>query len=172
MPRVFLGFVDDKEVELIGIEAGGLGLDTGQHASRLAGNDGHVGVAQGYKTVFLQNDEGQMQHTHSVSAGLDYIGISPILAHWHEIGRMRAEAATDVEVIDALKILMRTEGIIGALESCHGLAGAMREAAKMDKEQTVLVNLSGRGDKDIFTIADALGDEKWKEFLRAKAAQL
>lgn len=169
---IFLGFVDDKEVELVGVEAGGLGLHTGKHAARLAGNDGETGVAQGYKTVFLQDAEGQMQHTHSVSAGLDYIGISPILAHWHEIGRMRADSATDVEVIDALKILMRTEGIIGALESCHGLAGALRDAAKMDKEQSVLVNLSGRGDKDIFTIADALGDEKWKEFLRAKAARL
>ena len=113
-----------------------------------------------------------MQHTHSVSAGLDYIGVSPILAHWHESGRMRAESATDVEVIDALKMLMRTEGIIGALESCHGLAGGLREAATMDPEQTVLINMSGRGDKDIFTIADALDDEKWKEFLRQKVEKL
>jgi len=169
---LFLGFLDDPEVELVGIEAGGMGLSSGQHAARLTGGMGVPGVAQGYKTYFLQNDEGQMQHTHSVSAGLDYIGVSPILAHWHESGRMRTESATDVEVIDALKMLMRTEGIIGALESCHGLAGGLREAATMDSEQTVLINMSGRGDKDIFTIADALDDEKWKEFLRQKVEKL
>lgn len=169
---LFLGFLDDPEVELVGIEAGGMGLSSGQHAARLAGGMGVPGVAQGYKTYFFQNDEGQMRHTHSVSAGLDYIGVSPILAHWHESGRMRTESATDVEVIDALKMLMRTEGIIGALESCHGLAGALREAAAMDPAQTVLINMSGRGDKDIFTIADALDDAKWKEFLRQKVEKL
>lgn len=169
---LFLGFLDDPEVELVGIEAGGKGLSSGQHAARLAGGMGVPGVAQGYKTYFFQDDEGQMQHTHSVSAGLDYIGVSPILAHWHESERMRTESATDAEVIDALKILMRTEGIIGALESCHGLAGGLREAASMDPEQTVLINMSGRGDKDIFTIADALDDAKWKEFLRQKVEKL
>jgi tryptophan synthase beta chain len=169
---LFLGFIDDPEVELVGIEAGGLGLSSGQHAARLAGGMGVPGVAQGYKTYFFQDDEGQMQHTHSVSAGLDYIGVSPILAHWHECGRMRTESATDAEVIDALKLLMRSEGIIGALESCHGLAGGLREAATMDPEQTVLINMSGRGDKDIFTIADALDDAKWKEFLRQKVDKL
>ena len=169
---LFLGFLDDPDVELVGIEAGGKGLSSGQHAARLAGGMGVPGVAQGYKTYFFQNDEGQMQHTHSVSAGLDYIGVSPILAHWHESGRMRTESATDAEVIDALKTLMRTEGIIGALESCHGLAGGLREAASMDPEQTILINMSGRGDKDIFTIADALDDAKWKEFLRQKVEKL
>jgi tryptophan synthase beta chain len=169
---IFLGFLDDAEVELVGIEAGGLGLETGKHAARLAGGVGEPGVAQGYKTYFFQDAEGQMQHTHSVSAGLDYIGVSPILAHWRDMGRMRAEAATDAEVIAALKRLMRTEGIIGALESCHAVAGALREVAAMDKEQVVLINLSGRGDKDIFTIADALDDQKWKDFLREKATRL
>ncbi len=169
---LFLGFLDDTDVELVGVEAGGLGLSSGQHAARLAGGVGVPGVAQGYKTYFFQNDEGQMQHTHSVSAGLDYIGVSPILAHWHESGRMQAESATDVEVIDALKMLMRTEGIIGALESCHGLAGGLRAAASMGPEEIVLINLSGRGDKDIFTIADALDDAKWKAFLRQKVEKL
>ncbi len=169
---LFLGFLDDADVELVGIEAGGLGISSGQHAARLAGGVGVPGVAQGYKTYFFQNEEGQMQHTHSVSAGLDYIGVSPILAHWHQSGRMRAESATDAEVIDALKMLMRTEGIIGALESCHGVAGGLREAASMHSDQVVLINMSGRGDKDIFTIADALDDAKWKEFLRQKVEKL
>ena len=168
---IFLGFVDDPEVELVGLEAGDLGLKSGKHAARLAGSVGVPGVAQGYKTYFFQDSEGQMEHTHSVSAGLDYIGVSPILAHWHNSGRMRTEAATDEEVLSALRTLMRTEGIIGALESCHGLVGALREAPSMSRDQSVLINLSGRGDKDIFTIADALGDEKWKEFLREKVSQ-
>ena len=169
---MFLGFLDDSEVELVGVEAGGLGLASGEHAARLAGNVGSPGVAQGYKTYFFQDPEGQMQHTHSVSAGLDYIGVSPILAHLSDIGRVRVEAATDVEVLDALKRLMRTEGIIGALESTHALVAALRESSEMAADKIVLINLSGRGDKDIFTIADALEDEKWKRFLKDKVAKL
>ena len=169
---IFLGFLDDDAVELVGIEAGGLGLATGAHASRLAGNDGSAGVAQGYKTYFLQDQEGQMRDTHSVSAGLDYIGVSPILAYLYELGRVRFEAATDEEVITTFKRVMQTEGIIGALESTHGVAGAMREAAAMSPDETILISLSGRGDKDIFTIGDALADEGWKRFLKDKAAKL
>ncbi|MFA6110494.1 MAG: tryptophan synthase subunit beta [Candidatus Latescibacterota bacterium] len=162
---IFLGFLDDAEVELVGVEAGGRGLESGAHAARIAGGQGVTGVAQGYRTLFLQNDEGQMLPTHSVSAGLDYVGISPILAHLHTLGRVRFEAATDEEVIAALRRLMRSEGIVGALESVHGLVGALREAGRRSPEEVVLVNLSGRGDKDIFTIADALGDQRWKAFL-------
>jgi len=169
---IFMGFLEDDEVELVGIEAGGFGLESGQHAARLAGSDGSPGVAQGYKTYFLQDAEGQMKHTHSVAAGLDYIGVSPILAHLHDCGRVRFEAATDEEVIAALKKMMRREGIIGALESCHGLAGALREVPDMGQDEVVVINLSGRGDKDIFTIADALGDEHWAEFIKDKAAKL
>lgn len=169
---IFLGFLDDPEVDLVGVEAGGLGLETGEHAARLAEKVGSPGVAQGYKTYFFQDSEGQMRHTHSVSAGLDYIGVSPILAHLSDIGRVRIESATDGEVIEALKRMMRSEGIIGALESTHALAGALREVREMSPEQSVLVNLSGRGDKDIFTIADALDDEAWKNFLKDKAARL
>ncbi|MEE3260009.1 MAG: tryptophan synthase subunit beta [Candidatus Latescibacterota bacterium] len=168
---IFLGFLDDPEVELIGIEAGGLGLETGEHAARLADKVGTPGVAQGYKTYFFQDAEGQMQHTHSVSAGLDYIGVSPILTHLNDIGRVRVEAATDVEVIDALKRMMKTEGIIGALESTHALAGALRETGAMAPDQIALISLSGRGDKDIFTIADALEDENWQRFLKEKVAK-
>jgi tryptophan synthase beta chain len=169
---IFLGFLDDPEVELVGVEAGGLGLATGEHAARLAGKVGSPGVAQGYKTYFFQDPEGQMQHTHSVSAGLDYIGVSPILAHLFDIGRVRMESATDKEVIDGLKRMMRAEGIIGALESTHAVAAALREASTMSADETVLVNLSGRGDKDIFTIADALQDENWKRFLTDKVGKL
>ena len=169
---MFLGFLDDEDVELVGIEAGGLGLESGRHAARLTRSVGAPGVAQGYKTYFLQDGEGQMRHTHSVSAGLDYIGVSPILAHLHEMGRVRIEAATDAEVVEALKRLMKAEGIIGALESTHAVAGALREAGEMDQEQIVLINLSGRGDKDIFTIGDALEDENWNRFLMDKAARL
>lgn len=168
---MFLEFLGDTEVELVGVEAGGLGLDTAKHAARLAG-DGSPGVAQGYKTYFLQDDEGQMRHTHSVSAGLDYIGVSPILAHLHETGRVRFESATDDEVVTNLKRLMQTEGIIGALESTHAVAAAMREATFMPENSILLVNLSGRGDKDIFTIGDALCDERWVQFLKDKAASL
>ena len=169
---MFLGFLGDREVELVGVEAGGRGLESGEHAARLAGTDGSPGVAQGYKTYFLQDEEGQMRHTHSVSAGLDYIGVSPILARLHETGRVRFEAASDDEVIEALRRLMHSEGIIGALESTHAVAGALREAAEVPEGGVVLINLSGRGDKDIFTIGDALGDERWRQFLKDKAARL
>ena len=169
---MFLGFLDDEDVELVGIEAGGMGLDSGRHAARLTRSAGSPGVAQGYKTFFFQDSEGQMRHTHSVSAGLDYIGVSPILAHLHEIGRVRVEAATDAEVVAGLKRLMRAEGIIGALESTHAIAGALREAGKMDRNQIVLINLSGRGDKDIFTIGEALEDANWNRFLMDKAVKL
>ena len=153
---VFAGFLDDTDVELIGVEAGGHGVNTGQHAARIAGGGGIPGVAQGYKTYFLQNDEGQMNDTHSVSAGLDYVGVGPILAHLHSVGRVRFEAATDREVIDAFRLTVKNEGLIPALESTHALVTALKEARKLDAEQALLVNISGRGDKDIFTIAEAL----------------
>src|SRR5262245_20743248 len=165
---IFAGFLDDPEVELIGVEAGGLGLDTGQHATRLTQHLGRPGVAQGYKTCFLQNSEGQMQPTHSVAAGLDYIGVGPILAYLHQIGRIRVEAATDAEVLEALKLVMRREGIIPALESAHAFVTALKEAPQLSPDTVMLINQSGRGDKDIFTIAEALGDTHWRAFLRDK----
>lgn len=165
----FSAFLDD-EVELVGVEAGGLGLDSHQHAARIAGHDGHVGVAQGYKTRFIQDREGQMHPTHSISAGLDYIGIGPILAYLHKQGRVRFEAATDEEVVEAFKITVRNEGVIPALESAHGIAQALKEAPQLQKEDRILITLSGRGDKDIFTIADALQDPAWKEFIKQKAS--
>jgi len=166
---IFQGFLGDPEVELVGVEAGGEGLKSGRHATRLSSEEGSVGVAQGYKTYFLQNDDGQMLETHSVAAGLDYIGVSPILAAYHEQGRIRFEAATDEEVLEATRLTMKKEGIIPALESAHALACVFREAPQMSTDDVILVNLSGRGDKDIFTIADALGDESWKRFIATKA---
>ncbi|MGM0655310.1 MAG: tryptophan synthase subunit beta [Thermodesulfobacteriota bacterium] len=167
---IFQGFMDDP-VELVGVEAGGEGLASGRHASRLCSEDASFGIAQGYKTYFLQNSDGQMKETHSISAGLDYVGVSPILANMHDQGKARFEYATDIEVVDALKLTMRMEGIIPALESCHAFAGAFKEAANMSTEDIIIINQSGRGDKDIFTVADALGDPKWKEFICSKAGE-
>ena len=168
---IFNGFIDNSEVELVGVEAGGEGLESNKHATRLASGRGSVGVAQGYKTYFLQDDDGQMLETHSVAAGLDYIGVSPILSAYHEEGRIRFEAATDAEVLEATRLIMKKEGIIPALESAHALAGAFRETGEMSRDDVVIVNLSGRGDKDIFTIADALGDRAWKSFIMTKAEE-
>lgn len=167
---LFTGFLDDPSVELVGVEAGGEGIESGKHAARLAGGKGRLGVAQGYKTMFLQNEEGLMQDTHSVAAGLDYIGVGPMLADLHQRGLVRFESATDSEVVDALRLTMRTEGIIPALESAHAFAGAFREVPSLSGADAILINQSGRGDKDIFTVADAIGDEDWKDFIRHKAA--
>jgi len=165
---IFSGFLDDP-VELVGVEAAGRGLDSGRHAARLCSTDASIGVAQGYKTYFLQDNEGQMKETHSIAAGLDYIGVSPILSHFKESGRARFEAASDREVIDATALTIRKEGVIPALESAHAFAGAFREAPTLSTEDIILINQSGRGDKDIFTIADAFEDRKWREFICAKA---
>ena len=167
---IFSGFLDD-EVELVGVEAGGHGLDSGRHASRLASSDGSVGIAQGYRTYFLQNEDGQMRETHSVAAGLDYIGVSPILAHLQSTGRARFEAVTDTEVVDALALTIREEGLIPALESSHGFAQAFKEVGELAKDEVVIVNQSGRGDKDIFTVADAFEDPGWRAFIKEKAEQ-
>jgi len=165
---IFQGFLDE-DVELIGVEAGGKGLDTDQHASRMVGDRAAPGVAQGYKTMFLQDDDGQMRSTHSIAAGLDYVGISPILSDLGEQGRVRFEAATDDEVLEALNLTMRKEGIIPALESAHGFVQAIKEAPKMDRDEAIIINMSGRGDKDIFTIAHAFDDPSWKDFIIDRA---
>jgi len=167
---IFSGFLDDP-VELVGVEAAGAGLSTGRHASRLASRHGSVGVAQGYKTYFLQDEDGQMKETHSVAAGLDYVGVSPILAAFHEGGMVRFEAVSDKEVLDALTLTMKKEGLIPALECAHAFAQAFKEIPGLCRDDIVLINQSGRGDKDIFTIADALGDAQWRAFIRKKGEQ-
>ena len=161
---LFSGFLDDP-VELVGVEAGGRGLETGAHAARLASCDASVGISQGYKTYFLQDQDGQMKETHSVAAGLDYVGVSPILSALSEKGRVRFEAACDREVIDALALTMRKEGIIPALESAHAFVQAFKEAPSLSPDENIIINQSGRGDKDIFTVADAFDDPSWKQFI-------
>ena len=147
----------------------GTALHSGMHAARLCGTDASPGVAQGYKTMFLQNSDGQMLETHSVAAGLDYVGVSPILSDLADKKRVRFEAATDQEVIAALDLTMRLEGIIPALESSHAFVQAFKEAPGLSPEDAIIINMSGRGDKDIFTIAHAFDDPSWKEFIIARA---
>ena len=166
---IFQGFIDDENVELIGVEAGGKGKKIGDHAVRLAFDYASVGIAQGYKSYFIQNDDGQLQKTHSISAGLDYVGVSPIMCNLRDSGRARFEAATDDEVISAHSLTMKKEGIIPALESAHAFAQCFKEISKYTKDDIVIINQSGRGDKDIFTIADAYNDDTWKEFIKDKA---
>ena len=151
---LFHPFLDDP-VELVGIEAAGHGLDSGEHAASLSG--GRPGVLHGNKTYLLQNADGQIIDAHSISAGLDYPGIGPEHAWLHSIGRVRYESVTDSEALDAFQLLCREEGIIPALEPAHALAYVARRAPQMAKDQILLMNLCGRGDKDIFTVAEALG---------------
>lgn len=167
---IFSGFYDDP-TELVGVEAGGEGLETGRHASRLASADGTPGIAQGYKTYFLQNEDGQMLDTHSVAAGLDYVGVSPILAALWQDGKIRFEAATDREVLAAFTLTMQKEGLIPALESAHAFARAFEEAPELGDDDIILINQSGRGDKDIFTVADAFSDQQWSKFIQQKAKE-
>jgi tryptophan synthase beta chain len=165
---IFKAFLDDP-VDLVGVEAGGHGLESGKHASRLASNDGSIGIAQGYKTFFLQDDDGQMKETHSLAAGLDYVGVSPMMADLFHKKRVRVEAATDQEVIEAFSLTLKQEGLIPALESAHAFAQAFKEARDLSREELIVINQSGRGDKDIFTVAEGLGDPDWQTFIQEKA---
>ena len=152
---LFHPFLDDAGVRLVGVEAAGHGLDTDAHAASLAG--GRPRVLHGNKTLLLQDDDGQITEAHSISAGLDYPGIGPEHAWLHSIGRVEYQSATDQEALDAFQMLCRTEGIIPALEPAHALAALRRIAPTMAKDQIIIANLCGRGDKDIFTVAEALG---------------
>ena len=153
---LFHPFLDDPDVKMLGIEAAGHGLDK-QHAASLAG--GGPGILHGNKTYLLQDEDGQITEAHSISAGLDYPGIGPEHSWLKESGRVDYDSATDTEALDAFQLLCRTEGIIPALEPSHAIAAVVREAVKMDRDQIILANLCGRGDKDIFTVAEALGTE-------------
>ncbi|MES2087712.1 MAG: tryptophan synthase subunit beta [Patescibacteria group bacterium] len=163
---IFNEFLADASVTLFGVEAGGRGRKVGEHASRF--NGGSVGVVEGFKSFFLQDDDGQIQKTHSISAGLDYAGIGPQLAYLKEERRVEFHSATDIEVLGAFKHLARTEGIIAALESLHAVAYAIKLAPKLSKEKIIVVNVSGRGDKDLFILTEALNDQGFKDFLRTK----
>jgi len=153
---LFHPFLDDPDVRMLGIEAAGHGLDK-EHAASLAG--GGPGILHGNKTYLLQDEDGQITEAHSISAGLDYPGIGPEHSWLKESGRVDYDSATDSEALDAFQLLCRTEGIIPALEPAHAIAAVTREAVKMDRDQIILANLCGRGDKDIFTVAEALGTE-------------
>ncbi|HMT41154.1 tryptophan synthase subunit beta [Sphingorhabdus sp.] len=153
---LFHPFLDDAEVAMLGIEAAGHGLDK-EHAASLAG--GRPGILHGNKTYLLQDEDGQIAEAHSISAGLDYPGIGPEHSWLKEIGRVRYDSVTDTEALEGFQLLCRTEGIIPALEPSHAIAAVAREAAKMDRDQIILANLCGRGDKDIFTVAEALGEK-------------
>ncbi|MEN9630208.1 MAG: hypothetical protein RJA10_3436 [Pseudomonadota bacterium] len=154
---IFYPYIPHEGVRLIGVEAAGQGLDSGKHAASISA--GSPGVLHGNRTYLLQDDNGQITETHSVSAGLDYPGVGPEHAYLHDIGRAEYVAVTDDEALKAFHRLCRTEGIIPALESSHAVAHAMKLAATMRPDQHLLVNLSGRGDKDIGTVADLSGAE-------------
>jgi len=154
---IFSAFIADEGVELRGVEAGGRGTTLGDHAARFSG--GRPGVLQGTYTYVLQNDDGQIGLTHSISAGLDYAAVGPEHALLHDQGRAIYTTADDEEALDAFQTLARLEGIIPALESAHAVAEAIKIAPAMRPDQIILINLSGRGDKDIFTVARALGVE-------------
>jgi tryptophan synthase beta chain len=151
---LFHPFLDDSDVAMLGIEAAGHGLDK-EHAASLAG--GSPGILHGNKTFLLQDDDGQITEAHSISAGLDYPGIGPEHSWLKEIGRVEYDSITDVEALEAFKTLCRLEGIIPALEPSHAIAAVIKRAPTMAKDKIIIVNLCGRGDKDIFTVADALG---------------
>ena len=152
---LFHPFLDDPQVKMLGIEAAGHGLDTDKHAASLTG--GRPGVLHGNRTYLLQDEDGQITEAHSISAGLDYPGIGPEHSWLHESGRVAYEGVTDQEAMDAFQLCCRVEGIIPALESAHAIAAIVRKARELDEDQIVLLNLSGRGDKDIFTVADTMG---------------
>jgi tryptophan synthase beta chain len=152
---LFHPFLDDPSVRLIGVEAAGHGLESGAHAASLS--RGRPGVLHGNRTFLLQDDDGQILEAHSISAGLDYPGIGPEHSWLHEIGRVEYVAATDEEALAAFQLCTRTEGIIPALEPAHALAHVAKIAPAMAPDEIILMNLCGRGDKDIFTVAQHLG---------------
>jgi len=152
---IFSGFLDDETVELHGAEAAGEGLETGRHAASLTA--GRVGVLHGSRSFVLQDEDGQILEAHSIAAGLDYPGVGPEHAYLKTTGRAQYHAITDAEALEAFQLLCRTEGIIPALESAHAIALAVRLARQRPRDQIIVVNLSGRGDKDMHTVASALG---------------
>jgi tryptophan synthase beta chain len=154
---IFHPYIDAEQVQLVGVEAAGEGIATGRHSATLAA--GHPGVLHGNRTYVLQDENGQVIETHSISAGLDYPGVGPEHAWLKDSGRARYESVTDAEALQAFHDCCRIEGIIPALETSHALAYAARLAANLPRDKIILVNLSGRGDKDMHTVAQASGME-------------
>jgi len=167
----FSPFIGQDEPRLIGVEAGGRGNGPGNNAVRMD-DSGKTGIVQGYKSFFLLDEDGQVLPTHSISAGLDYPGIGPQLAELGRRGRVEFRSATDDEALEALKFFARTEGVIFAMESAHAGAAAMKLAAELGHDKNIVINMSGRGDKDIFISAAALDGKKWKAFLEEEAGRI
>lgn len=155
---LFHPYIEEENVRLVGVEAGGLGVDTPDHAAPIT-SKAPIGVLHGFRSYLMQDENGQVLGTHSVSAGLDYPGIGPEHSHLNDINRVEYTVAKDDEALEAFDLLCRFEGIIPALESSHAVAWAVKNAPKMSKDQVILVNLSGRGDKDINTVAKLKGIE-------------
>jgi tryptophan synthase beta chain len=167
----FEPFIDGKEPRLIAAEAGGIGPGRGNNAVRMGG-DGVVGIVQGYKSRFLLDSDGQVSATRSISAGLDYAGIGPQLAELGEKGRIEFNAVTDSEALNAVKVFAQNEGVMFALESAHAGAMALKLAPTMKKTDVIVVNMSGRGDKDIFITSPVFRPAEWKQFLESELARL
>jgi tryptophan synthase beta chain len=152
---IFTAFISDPSVRLLGLEAGGDGIETGRHASTIVG--GAVGVLHGARSYIMQDDDGQTIESHSISAGLDYPSVGPEHAYLADIGRAEYRSVTDVEAMNAFKLLCETEGIIPAIETAHALAGAIEIGKELGEGAIILINLSGRGDKDVETAAKYFG---------------
>lgn len=168
----FSPFIDKKEPRLIGAEAGGIGPNVGENASRMTGNAARDGILQGYKSRFLLDDDGQALPTRSISAGLDYCGIGPQLAALGKSGRVEFCAIKDDEALDAVSFFAKNEGILFALESAHAGAAAMKIAKELPDDQAVIINMSGRGDKDVFITSPVFRREEWINFLHAEIERL
>lgn len=168
----FAPFVDEKEPRLIAVEAGGIGPGVGENASRMTGNASRDGIMQGYKSRFLLDDDGQALPTRSISAGLDYCGIGPQLAALGRAGRIEFTSALDSEALDAVKFFAKNEGVLFAMESAHAGAEAIKLAPTLPKDKAIIVNMSGRGDKDIFITCPVFRPEEWKQFLISELERL
>lgn len=166
----FYPFLDKKTPRLIGVEAGGTGNDPGEHAARMSGK-GRPGIVQGYKSLFLLDDDGQVGSTHSISAGLDYPGIGPQLAYLGQTKRIEFTKISDSEALDAVQLFSKKEGVIFALESAHAGAEAIKFAKSLSPEKSIVVNMSGRGDKDLFILAGALDKKSWHSFLKEEVKE-
>jgi len=168
----FEPFLDDEAPRLIGVEAGGIGPGRGEHASRMTGDGARTGIVHGYKSRFLLDDDGQVAETRSISAGLDYPGVGPELASLGRSGRVEFRRATDAEAVEALTFMAKNEGVVFALESAHAAAAAIALARSLRPGKAVVVNMSGRGDKDLFITAPILRPKEWKAFLERELAAI
>ncbi|MCQ2982032.1 MAG: tryptophan synthase subunit beta [Treponemataceae bacterium] len=168
----FAPFIDQKEPRLIGAEAGGIGPGVGENASRMTGNASREGIVQGYKSRFLLDDDGQALPTRSISAGLDYMGIGPQLAALGASGRIEFTSILDKEALEAIQFFARNEGVLFAMESAHAGAAAMKIAKELPKDKAVIINMSGRGDKDLFITSPVFRKQEWIDFLKAEVERL